>query len=415
MSLKTEATADDPDQGVVVAGPFHLPAFRWFFTGRLVSLLGSAMTPVALSLAVLNASNSVGDMGAVLTANTIPLIVFTLAGGVVGDRFSRRLVLLLSNLGAGLTQAVVAFLLISGNYHLGSLIVLEAVNGTMAAFTNPALRGIVPDIVPKPQIQRANSVLGSAKNAAKVLGPTAAATIVATANGGWAIAVDAATYFVAALCMFRLTVTGKTPPRKASAFVALREGWTEFRSRTWVWTIVASFGVANYIQVGIWTVLGPLIAKERIGETPWGVVLSVKAVGVLLIAVAMYRITLKRLLPVAQLCASLVGLPLIALGLAANVYWLAAAAFIAGLSLGLYSIAWETTLQENVPKNMISRISSYDNLGSFIAIPAGQLSAAPMANAFGASHVALVGGFLWIALTLCPLAIPSVRGLRHAT
>jgi MFS family permease len=373
------------------------------------------MTPVALSLAVLNASNSAGDMGAVLTANTIPLIVFTLAGGVVGDRFSRRLVLLLSNLGAGLTQAVVAFLLVSGNYHLGSLIVLEAFNGTMAAFTNPALRGIVPDIVPKPQIQRANSVLGSAKNAAKVLGPTVAAAIVVAANGGWAIAVDAATYFVAALCMFRLTLTGKTPPRKASAFVALREGWTEFRSRTWVWTIVASFGVANYIQVGIWTVLGPLIAKERIGETSWGVVLSVRAIGVLLIAVVMYRITLRRLLPVAQLCASLVGLPLIALGLVANAYWLAATAFIAGLSFGLYSIAWETTLQENIPHNMLSRISSYDNLGSFIAVPAGQLSAAPMASAFGASRVALIGGFLWMALTLCPLAIPSVRGMRHAT
>ncbi|WP_406464767.1 MFS transporter [Streptomyces sp. NBC_01622] len=414
MSLKTEATADDPDQGVDVASPFHLPAFRWFFTGRLVSLLGSSMTPVALSLAVLNASNSAGDMGAVLTANTIPLIVFTLAGGVVGDRFSRRLVLLLSNLGAGLTQAVVAFLLISGNYHLGSLIVLEALNGTMAAFTNPALRGIVPDIVPKSQIQRANSVLGSAKNAAKVLGPTVAATMVATTNGGWAISVDAATYFVAVVCMFRLRLTGKTPPRKASVFVALREGWTEFRSRTWVWTIVASFGVANYIQVGIWTVLGPLIAKERIGETSWGMVLSVRAVGILLIAVVMYRITLRHLLPVAQLCASLVGLPLIALGLVANAYWLAATAFLAGLSFGLYSIAWETTLQENIPHNMLSRISSYDNLGSFIGVPAGQLSAAPMASAFGASRVALIGGFLWIALTLCPLAVPSVRGMKHA-
>ncbi|MFD5611466.1 MFS transporter [Kitasatospora sp. NPDC127060] len=391
-----------------------MPAFRWFFTGRLVSLLGSAMTPVALSLAVLNASNSVGDMGAVLTANTVPLIVFTLVGGVVGDRFPRRLVLLASNLGAGLTQAVVAFLLISGNYDLGSLIVLEAVNGTMAAFTNPALRGIVPDIVPKPQIQRANSALGSTKNATKVLGPTVAATIVVTANGGWAIAVDAATYVVAAVCMFRIGVPGDTPPRRAGTFVALREGWTEFRSRTWVWTIVASFGVANCIQVGIWTVLGPLIAKERIGETSWGMVLSVRAVGMLLIAVVMYRVTVRRLLPVAQLCTSLVGLPLIALGLVANSYWLAATAFVAGLSAGLYGIAWETTLQENIPKDKIARISSYDNLGSFIAIPAGQLSAAPMANAFGASRVALVGGFLWIALTLCPLLVPSVRGLRHA-
>ncbi|MEU5235997.1 hypothetical protein ACH4UR_09805 [Streptomyces lydicus] len=158
--------------------------------------------------------------------------------------------------------------------------------------------------------------------------------------------------------------------------------------------------------------LGPLIARERIGETSWGLVLSVRAAGVLLMAVLMYRITLKRLLPVAQTCAALIGLPLIALGLVTNVYWLAGATFVAGLSFGLYSVAWDSTLQEQIPRNVIARISSYDNLGSFIAIPVGQLSAAPLANAFGAPSVALLGGFSWITLTLCPLAVPSVRGMR---
>lgn len=397
-----------------VTSPFELPAFRWFFTGRLVSLLGSAMTPVALSLAVLNASNNVADMGAVLTANTIPLIVFTLAGGIAGDRFSRRTVLLLSNLGAGLTQAAVAYLLISGTYHLPSLILLEIVNGTMAAFTNPALRGIVPDIVGKPQMQKANSALGSARNAAKILGPTAAAVLVATVGGGWAISVDAATYFFAVVCLARLTLTGSPPARKGSPLADLRAGWTEFRSRTWVWSVVASFGFANYVQVGIWTVLGPLIAKDRIGETSWGVVLSIRAAGVLVMALVMYRVVVTRLLPLAQSCVALVALPLIALGLQTDVYWLAATAFVAGIVTGLYGIAWETSLQEHVPKDMLSRVSSYDNLGSFIAIPAGQLSAAPLAAAFGASRVALVGGFLYVILALLPLTTSSVRNLRHA-
>lgn len=131
-------------------------------------------------------------------------------------------------------------------------------------------------------------------------------------------------------------------------------------------------------------------------------------------ALLMYRITLQRLLPLAQMGSALVALPLIALGLAANVYWLAIAAFIAGLSLGFYSIAWETTLQEHIPRSLMSRISSYDNLGSFVAVPAGQLTAAPLAAAFGASRVALAGGVLWVVCTLLPLAAPSVRGLRHA-
>jgi MFS family permease len=412
MSSKVEMVSESP--GEAATSPFRLPAFRWFFAGRLVDLLGSAMTPVALSLAVLNVSNSAGDVGAVLTANTVPLLVFTLAGGVVGDRFPRKVVLLVSNLGAGLTQAVVAYLLISDQYRLSSLIVLEALNGTMSAFTNPALRGIVPDIVPKLHIQRANSVLGTAKNTAKVLGPTLAATIVAAAGGGWAIAIDSATFILAALFMARLPVTGRTPPRKASVLADVREGWTEFRSRTWVWVIVASFGVANCIQVGAWTVLGPLIAKQHIGEASWGGVLSIRAVGVLVMSVLMYKITLRRLLPVAQSCASLVGLPLIALGLLTSVYWLAAAALLAGASLGFYGIAWETTLQQQIPKKMISRISSYDNLGSFIAIPAGQLSVAPLAAVFGASRIALIGGCLWVVLTLVPLTSSSVRGMTRA-
>ena len=411
MSLETDTESKEPNQAAT--SPFQLPAFRWFFTGRLVSLLGSAMTPVALSLAVLNASNSPGDIGAVLTANTIPLIVFTLAGGIVGDRFPRRVVLLLSNLGAGLTQAVVAFLLISGHYNLLSLVLLEICNGTMAAFTNPALRGIVPDIVGKPQMQKANSALGSARNAAKVFGPTVAALLVATVGGGWAIAVDSATYLIAVVCLALVNITGTPPPRKGSPLADLRAGWTEFRSRTWVWSVVATFGAANFIQVGIWTVLGPTIAKERIGETSWGVVLSIRALGVLVMALVMYKLVLKRLLPIAQAGVALIALPLLALGLQTNVAWLAAAALLAGAATGLYGVAWETSLQEHIPRDMLSRISSYDNLGSFIAIPAGQLAAAPLAAAFGAPKVALVGGLIYVVLALLPLTTSSMRNLRH--
>ncbi|GAA4535308.1 MFS transporter [Amycolatopsis samaneae] len=388
-------------------------AFRWFFTGRLVSLLGSAMAPVALSFAVLEASNSAGAMGAVLAANTLPLIVFTLAGGVVGDRFPRRLVLLISHLGAGISQAVVAFLLVSGHYHLWSLLLLEAVNGTLTAFTTPALRGIVPDLVGRERLRQANSLLGSVRNATKILGPAAAGVLVATAGGGWAIAIDAVTYLLAAGCLARLRPSTAPPSTKDSPLADLRAGWTEFRSRTWVWLIVACFGVVNFLQVGIWRVLGPLIARDTVGETAWGVVLGVSATGVLVASATMYRIVPRRLLAVGQLCAVALAFPLLALGLHADFLWLAAAALVSGLGTGVYGIAWETSLQEHLPHEMLSRISSYDNLGSFVAIPAGQLAVAPLAASFGAAHVALTGGVLCAVLILVPLASASVRGLRH--
>jgi Transmembrane secretion effector len=89
-------------------------AFRWFFAGRVVSLFGSAMTPVALAFAVLRASVSTRDLGIVSVAHTVPLIAFVIPGGSFADRYSRGAVLRMSNFGAGVTQGIVAYLLISG-------------------------------------------------------------------------------------------------------------------------------------------------------------------------------------------------------------------------------------------------------------------------------------------------------------
>jgi MFS family permease len=413
MSLQDTKDAGDTAGGTESSGsPFAVPAFGWFFTGRFVSLLGSSMGPIALTLAVLNVSGSVRDLGLVLTAQTVPLVAFSLVGGIIGDRFSRRLVLIVANLGAGLTQGVVATLLISGRYHLGALMALTFVNGALTACTAPALRGIVPDIVGRAQTQRANSALAATRSATKIMGPTAGAVIVVAAGGGWAIAIDAMTYLIAALCLARLPRGARMPAGKTGVIADLREGWSEFTARSWVWAVVVSFTFTNFINVGIWTILGPAIARGTIGETAWGVVLSAKAAGVLLMSLIMYRMTLWRLLPVGLVCISLSALPLIALGTGVSAFWLAATTFVAGLGMGLYAIAWETSLQQHIPKQMLSRISSYDNLGSFAAIPLGQLAVIPAAAAFGAPAVATVGGLLYGLLALAPLVIPDVRALR---
>ena len=127
--------------------PLALAGFRWFFAARSVSLLGSSMAPVALAFAILEQTNSVGDLGIVLAANVVPLLGFMLLGGAIADRHSRKAVLLVANLGAGLTQAAVAILLLTGSYQLVTVAALEFLNGTLAAFTRPALRGIVPELV----------------------------------------------------------------------------------------------------------------------------------------------------------------------------------------------------------------------------------------------------------------------------
>ncbi|MFE9424665.1 MFS transporter [Kitasatospora sp. NPDC006697] len=395
-------------------GPFQSAAFRWFFAGRLVSMLGSSMAPVALAFAVLQYARSAGDLGIVLAARSVPMLVFLLLGGAVADRIKRSTVLVVSNLGAALTQGGAAALLVTHHYQLGTMAALQFGNGMLAAFTNPALRGIVPQLVGAEQRQRANAALGSTKNAISIFGPTVAGIAVATVGGGWAIAADAASYALAALCLARLRVP-ELPASggRAGLPAQLREGWAEFRARTWVFASVAAFAVSNCFYVGIWVTLGPALAKGTIGATGWGLVLSARAAGLLVMNLLMYRITIRRFLMAGQLGYAFFAVPMIMLGLHAGTAPLAAAAFLAGLGTGLLAVAWDTTVQEHVPNEVLSRVSSYDDLGSYLAVPVGQVAAGPAAALVGGPEVAVVGGVLFGAAVLSPLLSRSTRTLEH--
>jgi MFS family permease len=400
--------------GSRLAPAVRLPSgapFRWFFAGRTVSLFGTSMAPLALAFAVLELSGDIGDLGAVLAARSIPTVMFILLGGAVADKFSRSFLLQLSNLGAGLTQACAAALLISGNFNLVLLLIVEFINGTLVALSSPAQRGIVPQIVGTGDIQSANSALAVAGRSVSIVGPAIGGLIVTATSGGWALAIDAASYLVAAICMRQIRLDTLAAGVRSNLIVDLREGWVQFRSTSWLWTIVAAFAVMNFIQAGAWFTLGPVVANGGIGAAGWGLVLSAQTVGVLLVSGILLRISVKRFLFAGQLLVSLVAAPMIALGLGLPVYLIIVAGLFAGIGIGAFGIAWETSLQQHIPNRLLSRVASYDDLGSFVAIPLGQLSAAPMASLFGAANVTLAGGILYFVAAALPLAARSVRHL----
>ncbi|MFC1442277.1 MFS transporter [Streptacidiphilus sp. N1-10] len=391
-----------------------LPNFRWFFTGQLVSLLGSSMAPVALAFAVLNASGSTGDLGIVVTARMVPLLGFLLLGGAVADRFPRRTVLLLANLGSGVTQGGVAALLLTGSYSLGPIAALSLLNGVLDAFTTPALRGVLPQLVDRERLRQANALLGSMRNATKILGPSLSGVLVVAFGGGPAIAFDALTFLLAALCLARLSLTDRMPAARGTGMLtSLREGWTEFRRIRWVWTVALSFCVINLVQVGTWQILGPSLTKQVSGEAAWGFVLSARGVGLLLTSALMYRVTVRHLLRLGQSVTALGALPLLALGAGLHAPWLIAAAFVAGLGSSVVGIGWDTSLQEHVPAGVLSRVSSFDDLLSYLAIPIGQLSVGPLAHAFGGFRVATTAGVVYAVAAVAPLASAAVRRLPH--
>ena len=370
------------------------------------------MAPIALIFAVLDASNSPNDLGVVLAANLIPHLLLLLMGGASADRFSRRTVLVATNLGSALTQSAVAAILLSGAYSLPLIAGLEFANGALAAFTTPALRGVVPELVAPGQLQKANALLGSARNATRITGPTAAGVLVAAVGSGPAIAFDAISYAFAAACLLRLDSFTITKAAHAPIMRDIRKGASFFRSVRWLWPISLAFFVVNLVQTGPWQILGPQIVSREGDPQDWGLILSARAVGLLLMSVLMYRLVVRYYLRMTILAGAIAAVPLLGLGIGLHTAGLVAAAVIGGAGSSASGIIWDTALQEHIQQDKLSRVASIDDLLSYAAIPMGQLAAGPLAERIGAPTLCLISALIWITAALTPLGNRSVRGLK---
>jgi MFS family permease len=399
------------------AAPLRESRFRWYFLSRLVNTAGSTMAPVALAFAVLAVSDSAGALGLVLAAHSIPQVVFLLVGGVVADRFGRTLVIQSANVAAGLSQGLLAVLLLSGHAELWHFVVLSAVNGTVSAMSMPAMAGVVPALVPREQLQPANVLLSMSRSALAILGPSVSAVLVVTLGPGWALAADAATWLLAAalLAPIRLPARARsgTAPSMARELV---EGWDYFRRTTWLWVVVLAFGFLNVIHAGGLDTLGPVLATQTdIGEHGWGLIMSAQAVGLFVMTLVMLRVTVRRPLLWGMVGVAFFGLPLVVMGAHPHTVPVMAASVVAGMGIELFSLGWNLAMQEHVPDDMLSRAYSYDMLGSFVAIPVGQLMFGPLAAAFGTREVLLVSGVVYLAVALLTLSSRAVRDLRRVS
>ncbi|MFF2811295.1 MFS transporter [Streptomyces sp. NPDC058000] len=398
------------------APPLSHPGFRWFLAGQAVSLLGSAMAPVALAFAVLDGSGGrPGDLGIVLAARMLPLLTFLLVGGATADRFRRRTVLVAANLGSAAAQGAVAGLLLTGHYALPSVAGLEVLGGVCAAFTSPALRGLVPELVGTAALRPANALLSTVRNAAKVLGPSLSGLLVVAVGSGPAITCDAVSYAVAAGCLARLPGGAGGHARVPVAlWSGIRDGWREFRRVRWAGPATLSFFVINLVQTGTWQILGPALTERTAGRAAWGLVLSARGIGLLVSGAVLYRLAVGRLLALGQAASALGAVPLLVLGARWDAPWLIAGGFAAGLGVCVTGIAWDTSLQEHVPARALSRVAASSELLSYAAIPVGQLCVGPLARAYGGFRVVAVAGVVSAVAAVLPLASGAVRGLRHA-
>ena len=398
-----------------LTGPWRHAAFRWLVLGRTIDSIGNSVAPVALAFAVLDLSDSNVALGLVVASRTLANVLFALFGGVLADRFPRRLVIVGSAWAAAATQGLVAALVLTGSARIWSLAVVGAVNGAVSAIAFPASQSLVPQTVPAEEIRKANALLRVGLNLTRLLGVAVGAQLVAFVGPGWGIVVDALSFALSAIAFSRVRIRPGSRAESSTIVADLRDGWSEFVRRRWVWVIVAQFAVVNAVSSGVRGVLAPAVADETFGRHAYGWILTLFTVGLVIGSVIAVKLQPRRALLFGTSMILLTALPPLSLAMFAQAVPVAVAFFVSALASDQFAVAWDVSLQESVPADKLARVYSYDYLGSLIAIPLGQVAVGPLAELFGTRATLLGCAAAIVIPTLLAMADPSVRTLKRLT
>ncbi len=390
--------------------------FRLLFLGQSISAFGDRVVHLALTFAVLESGGSAADVGIVLAAGAIPYVVFLLVGGVFADRFPRQRVMLSSDLVRAFSQVLSGGFVISGAAEIWHLMVLQFVFGTAQAFFQPAETGLVPLTVSPENLQKANAMLGFSRNFTDVVGPACAGILVATVGPGWGLVVDGVTFLVSAAFLGRMESAVADATVEVRNFMAdLREGWREFISRQWLWTSVIVFSLWHLLVLAPFLVLGPVVSERALGgAASWALISATWGLGSVCGALLAMRFQPKRMLLWMYLLLLPESLKLALLASEASVAMIALSAGLSGVGLSFGLAMWFTTMQENVPSRSISRVSSYDWMGSVLMLPVGLALSGTLSESVGTLPILLGAAAANAILIVVALSlVPSLRRFRR--
>jgi MFS family permease len=394
------------------ARPLRQRRFRLLWFGRVASAVGDAIVPVALTFAVLSIHGSATALGGVLASFTIARVVFTLAGGVVADRFSRRTIMLSSDVLRAAVQAFIAVMLLTHHMTLAAFVACEALFGMASAFFGPAADGLVPQTLDPGELQSANALLGISRNTMNVFGPAVSGFLLYVASPGYVFAIDAASFVVSAAFLARLDVDAPIRAPLRSFESELREGFREVTSRGWVRAPILGFAISNFMLASF-IVLGPLVFISHFGSPTkdWGLVSACGSIGAIVGALASVKLAPRRPLYGAFVSTTLLAVPIATL--AEPLPWEAiAVAWGFGMgSVALGNTWWETTLQRLIPEHVYSRVRSYDILVSFVFMPIGMIAFGPISDWIGLEHTLLAAALVAAVTNLAVAFTPAVRAV----
>lgn len=394
-----------------MAHPLRDRNFRLLFTGRVVDQLGDAVSPAALTLAIVIATRSTAGLAVVLVCALLPKVALLPIGGVVADRLGPRPVAMAAAVVSGIAQLSIGLLLLAGHIDFLLIAIAAAVKGVAGAFDTPATLPLVAGTTDGGGRQAANALMGIAGSATNLAGPALAGVLLFTVGAGWAFVLDAATFGFSACTLALIKVSPVHVPRN-SLRGDLAAGWAEVRSRTWYWTSLIGHATWNF-AAGLLATTGPLIAVTELGgKGVWLAALEATAVGYLAGAFIAGRAKVSRAILVGNIALMSYAVPLVLFAFAAPAWLVVVAYGIAMSCLGFLNPVWETAVQQEIPAEVLARVSAYDWLVSLGAMPLGYALGPVLSREFGYTWPLAAAAVLVVITLSIPVSLPDVRNLR---
>lgn len=387
--------------------------YRPLLASRFISNLGNGIAPIALAFGVLGMPDgSPTALSIVLIAQAIPLVLLLPFGGVIADRLGRARVIGTTDILMFFVTGIIGVLFVTGTASVALLVPLQIIVGALNGLWYPAYSGVVPDVVPDEHLQPANGWISIGSNVALIFGTSAGGLIVAAIGSGWTIVFDAFSFLIAGFLVWSIRLSSTATKTEEGMLGELAHGWKVFISFRWVVVVVSAFSLFVMAWRAFEGVVGPFAAKTWFdGPSSWGFVVGGEAVGLLIGALLSTKWRPNRPLLTGMLLSLLYPLYVLGWSLDAPLWALIVLAAGAGLSVELFMVWWLTALQTHIPRESLSRVGSYDAMGSLMFGPIGLALAGPVLAAIGIGPTLGIITAIMALVIVVALLFKSVRSL----
>ena len=375
--------------------------YRLFFGGQSLSLVGTWITRVATGWLVFRLTGSEFLLGVVAFAGQIPLLVLAPFGGVIGDRWDRRRILLITQVLSALQSGALAALAMSGRITVTHIVLLQLFQGLVNAFDTPARQAFVVEMVDAPaDLPNAIALNSAMFNASRIIGPTIAGILIAAVGEAWCFLLDAISYIAVILSLMAMRfVRPARPARETHLLDELRAGLRYVGSFPPVRALLLQVAIVSVMGMP-YVVLMPAIAVNVLNGGPHTLGILMAASGLGALAGTVYlaaRHSVLGLGKVIVVATVMLGAGLIAFSLSHSLLLSVAVLPLVGAGMMLQSASVNTILQTVVDDNLRGRVMAFYAMAVLGTQPLGSLLAGVLADRIGTQRTILIGAVACLA------------------